>query len=163
MQWDKGSSMFSISDLAPGAYMISGTPAAPFYLKRAMIGSRDLSRDETPIVQSGEEVDVVLGDDGGLIEGTVEDADSKVPTMGAGIVVLRDGRLTRAAGLGPDGHFRIQNIGPGDYRVYAWDNLNEVEFADQDWMKRHGGYGQSVTVAPGQTATVKLTIAAVGP
>jgi hypothetical protein len=163
MQWDKGSSTFSISDLTPGAYMIAGTPPAPFYLKRGMIGSRDLSREETPITQSGLELDVVLGDDGGVLEGVVEDADGKLFAAGAGITVMQDGRLASFNSSGPNGHFRIQNIAPGDYHIYAWDNAAEAEFADEGWMKRHGGYGQSVTVASGQTATVKLTAAAVGP
>jgi len=163
MQWDKDRSTFSIADLSPGSYRIVGTPPAPFYLKRAMLGGRDIAQDEMPIMQSGLELDVVLGDDGGAIEGTVEDAEGKTPASGAGIIALRGGRMARLSSAGPDGHYRIQNLGPGDYRIYAWDDLSEAEYADEDWMKRHGGYGQSVSVASGQTATVKLTVAAVGP
>jgi hypothetical protein len=163
MQWDKDRSTFSIADLAPGSYSIVGTPPAPFYLKRAMLGGRDLTRDETPITQSGLELDVVLGDDGGAIDGTVEGPDGKLPASGAGITVLRDGHLGRVYGVDRDGRFRIPNVAPGDYRIYAWDNVNEAEYGDEDWMKRRGGYGQSITVASGQTATVKLTVAPVGP
>jgi hypothetical protein len=162
-QWDKDRSTFSISDLAPGSYRIVGTPPAPFYLKRAMIGGRDVTLDETSITQSGLELDVVLGDDGGIIEGALENPEGKPLDSGAGVTLLRDNRIGRLYNVSGDGHFRIQNIAPGDYRVYAWDNVSEAEYADDDWMKRHGGYGQSVTVTSGQTATIKLTVAAVAP
>jgi len=159
----KDRSTFSITDVTPGSYRIIGTPPAPFYLNRAMIAGHDLTRDEMPITQSGLELDVVLGDDSGAIEGAAEDSNGKPPVTGAGITVLRDGRIASLGAIGSDGHFRIQNLGPGDYRIYAWDKLDEAEYADEDWMKRHGGYGQSITVASGQTATVKLTVATVNP
>jgi hypothetical protein len=163
MQWDKGSSMFSTSDLTPGRLYDLRHATRPVLSQARHDRNRDLTRDETPITQSGLELDVVLADEGGVIQGPVEDADGKPFAGGAGITVLQDGRLARLNSSGPDGHFRIQNIAPGNYRIYAWDNVTDAEFADEGWMKRHGGYGQSVTVASGQTATVELTVAAVGP
>ncbi len=36
----------------------------------------------------------------------------------------------------------------GDYTIYAWDDPNAVEYADQDWMRRYGGGGLVVTPSP---------------
>lgn len=163
VEWSRDGSTFTVTDVAPGNYSITGTPPAPLYLKRAMIGGRDFAWDVIAIAQPGLELDVVLGDDGGVIEGAVENAEGKPPSTGAGITVLQNGRLAGLSSSGADGHFRVPNLAPGDYRIYAWDNLSEAEYADEEWMRLHGGYGQNATVASGQTATVNLTVAAVGP
>ena len=58
----------------------------------------------------------------------------------------------------PSGHFKIQNVAPGDYTIYAWDDPNEVEYADPDWMRRNGGGGTAITVAASQNQQIKLTL-----
>jgi hypothetical protein len=65
----------------------------------------------------------------------------------------------RAAGLPspPSGHFKIQNVAPGDYTIYAWDDPTEVQYAEPDWMRRNGGGGLAVTVTAGQNQQIKLT------
>jgi hypothetical protein len=55
------------------------------------------------------------------------------------------------------GHFRLQNLAPADYTIYAWDDPNAVEYADQDWMRRYAGGGIAVTVTAGQKQQIKLT------
>ena len=54
------------------------------------------------------------------------------------------------------GHFKLQNLAPGDYSVYAWDDPAEVAYADIDWMRRYAGSGFTVTVVPGQNSQIKL-------
>jgi hypothetical protein len=73
------------------------------------------------------------------------------------MLLLRNSiRVTNATSQ-PSGHFKLQNLAPGDYTIYAWDEPNDVEYADQDWMRRNGGGGISVTVTAGQNHQVKLT------
>jgi len=71
----------------------------------------------------------------------------------------------RAANLmaQPNGHFKLQNVAPGDYAIYAWANPDEVAYADPDWMRRNGGGGMAVTVAAGQSQQIKLTEQSVPP
>jgi hypothetical protein len=110
-----------------------------------------------PVTQSGGQIDVVLSDDSGSIEGSVEDADGQ-PAQRAFVMMLQGGRVPRTVTTGPDGHFRMANLAPGDYRIYAWDDFSQVEYADADWMRRNGGRGQTVSVQAGSAAPLKLQL-----
>jgi hypothetical protein len=162
LKWSKDRTTFTIADITPGIYRLEGTPPPPFYLKSATLGGRDLTREEVPIGQSVGQLEVVIGDDGGLIEGVVQDSDGQ-PAARAVVMAIQEGRSPRNVTSGADGHFRVANLAPGDYRIYAWDDLSQVEYADAEWMKHQGGKGQAVTVSPGQTATVKLELGQAAP
>ncbi|MES1258715.1 MAG: hypothetical protein ABUS51_09800, partial [Acidobacteriota bacterium] len=54
-----------------------------------------------------------------------------------------------------DGRFSVANLAPGDYKVYAWDDWQQVEYANPDWMSRNAS-GSAATVDAGQTVQVKL-------
>jgi hypothetical protein len=113
-------------------------------------------REEIPITQSGAgPIDIVLSDDGGVIDAQVTGADDQ-PVAAAGVMLLQNGLRPRIAATGPDGHVKLQGLAPGDYRIYAWDDVQQVEYADAEWMKRNGGSGVAVTVQAGQTAQVTV-------
>jgi hypothetical protein len=73
-------------------------------------------------------------------------------------MVMQEGRSPRSMPVGADGHFRVANLAPGDYKVYAWDDITQVAYAEPEWMRRQGDKGQSVTVSAVQTAQVKLDL-----
>jgi hypothetical protein len=155
VKWDADRTTFSINDMAPGSYGLDAFAAPPFYVKSATLAGQDILRGEIPISQAAGPIEIVLRDDGGSIEGDVVDADGKPAP--SGIMLLRgDGRL-----VGPmpetNGHFKLQNIAPGDYVIYAWDDPNSVEYANADWMRRYAGNGSPVTITAGQNVQVKLT------
>jgi hypothetical protein len=162
LKWSKDRTTFTIADTTPGTYRLEGTPPPPFYLKSAMLGGRDISREEVPIGQSAGQLEVVLSDDSGTIEGIVQDADGQ-PAARATVMAIQEGRSPRNIPSGVDGHFRIANLAPGDYRIYAWDDITQVEYADAEWMKHQGGKGQTATVSPGQTASLKLELGHAAP
>jgi hypothetical protein len=151
-KWDKDHASFTFEDVAPGNYRLEVLPPAPFYLKSATLEGQDILSAEFAASQAAGSIGIVLGDDGGSIEGDVVDADGQPAT--GGIMALRNGRaiVTRATG-----HFKLQNLAPGDYTVYAWDDPAQVAYADTDWMSRYGGNGAAVTVTASQNSQVKLT------
>jgi hypothetical protein len=156
LRWDTADpSSFAINDMVPGYFRLDATPPAPFYIKSATLAGQDILNSEIPISQAAGPLEIILGDDGGSLEGDVVDSDGK--PVQCGIMLLR--RAGRSANLmsQPNGHFRIQNLAPGDYTIYAWDEPNEVEYANSDWMRRYGGGGMPVTVTAGQSSQVKLT------
>ncbi len=157
LKWSKDHTTFTIADTTPGTYRLEGSPPPPFYLKSAVLGGRDLTREEMPIGQSIGELQVVISDDSGLIEGGVQDSDGQ-PAARATVMAVEEGRSPRNIPCGADGRFQLANLAPGDYRIYAWDDITQVEYADSEWMKRQGGKGQSVTISPGQTASLKLEL-----
>lgn len=158
LKWGKDHTSFTIADATPGTYGIEGNPPPPFYIKAATLGGRDLIHDAVPVAESGGQLEIVLSDDSGSIDGTVQDSDGQPPAR-ATVMVLQEGKLPRNITAGADGHFKLANLAPGDYKVYAWDDIQQVEYADPDWMQRMGGKAQSVTISPGQSAMLKLDLA----
>jgi hypothetical protein len=77
------------------------------------------------------------------------------------VMLMRDGHPPIPSSVGPDGRFRIAALAPGDYRVYGWDDFQQVEYNDPDWMRRNGGSAVTVTVSAGQTAETKVVRTAV--
>jgi hypothetical protein len=159
VKWSDDHRTIQFLDLAPGDYQLVLNPVAPLYVKGATIAGQDILRSEAMLNAGSGQIEIVLRDDGGAIEGDVSD-DMGNPA-GAGIMAIpRAGRPVNAFAFA-SGYFKLQNLAPGDYTLYAWDNPQEVAWADADWMRTYGAKGVAVTVSPGQTAPIKLTRIAV--
>lgn len=152
LKWDPDHTSFSINDLTPGTYRLDAFPPAPFYVKSATLAGQDILNNDVPIAQTAGPIEISLRDDGGTIEGDVTDASGQPVT--AGVMLLRG--TIRVATVVTSGQFKLQNIAPGDYMIYAWDDPNEVQYADPDWMRKNGGGGMAVTVTAGQSQQIKL-------
>jgi hypothetical protein len=61
----------------------------------------------------------------------------------------------------PDG-FTINSLAPGDYLVFAFDHAEGVEYANPDVLQNYISQAAHVTLAPGQTAHVKLDLIRTG-
>jgi hypothetical protein len=155
LKWDPDHTSFAVNEMVPGSYRLDVNPPPPFYVKSATLAGQDMLNNEIPISQAAGPIEIQLRDDGGSIEGDVVDANGQPVT--AGIMLLR-GPIRAAYQMSPpNGHFKIQNVAPGDYTIYAWDNPDEVAYADQDWMRRNGGGGTAITVTASQNQQIKLT------
>jgi hypothetical protein len=156
LKWNADNASFTIPDLMPGNYRLDAFPPGPFYVKSATLNGIDILRQEVSIAQSAGPIEIVLSDDSGAIDAQVT-ADDDQPLASSAVMLLQDGLRPRIAASGPDGHVKLQGLAPGDYRIYAWDDIQQVEYADTDWMRRYGGGGVSASVQAGQTAqaTVK--------
>ena len=150
--WDETRTTFSIDDVMPGSYRLEFSPPAPFYLKSATMGGRDMLASDVPIGPGATAIEVVISDDGGVVEGDVTADD--MPTA-AWIYLERNGVPSRNAVADSKGHFRIEGLPPGNYKVYAWDDNTRVEYGNPEWMTRNGK-GVSVSIGEGETAQVKL-------
>jgi len=155
MKWDPDHTSFAVNEMVPGSYRLDVNPPAPFYVKSATLAGQEILNNEVPISQAAGPIEILLRDDGGSLEGDVVDANGQ--PVSAGIILLRGTIRAASQPSPPSGHFRIQNVAPGDYTIYAWDNPNDVEYADPDWMRRNGGGGLAVTVTAGQSQQIKLT------
>jgi hypothetical protein len=160
VQWDKDHRAFTIRDVTPGVYsLIAGSLPAPFYLKSAMMGGRDLARDTAPMGAGSGQIDVVIADDSGSLKGRMENSNGDAAT--GWVTILRDGRAPVNVQTDADGSFKAAGLAPGDYRVFGWDDIDQAEWADPEWMRRFGGSGMAAAVSAGQTAEVKVARVAI--
>ena len=158
-KWSEDHRSIVFSELVPRDYQLIVNPVAPFYVQSATIGGQDILRTEAALRPGSGQIEIVLRDDGGAIEGDVSD-DMGNPISAGVMAIPRAGRpVTGFAATG--GYFKLQNLAPGDYTLYAWDDPQEVAWADADWMKPLAAKGVAVTATAGQTAQIKLTRLAV--
>jgi len=150
--WDENKTAFTIPDVIPGSYRLTFSVPSHFYLKSATLGGRDIASSDVMIGPGAGNIEVVLSDDAGAVEGDVSAEEGPAVSW---LFLERDGALSRNARTDANGHFKIDNVPPGDYKVYAWDDNTKVEFANPQWMQLNGK-PIAVTVEPLQTAQVKL-------
>src|SRR5205814_301630 len=93
LEWNKDRTAFTISDVMPGEYRLEGAGGSGFYLKSAMLGGRDISRNDVAITQSGGPIEVVMSDDGGSVDGQVEDGNGQ--GMAGTVMAMQEGRTPR--------------------------------------------------------------------
>jgi hypothetical protein len=125
---------------------------------------RSIRSDDTDALQEGLTVahggklplEIVLARDGGKLEGAVLDKDDK-PAAGATVVLMPEAKLRSRHDLYQQtetdqyGRFQLKAIAPGDYQLFAWDDVEPEIWFDPDFMKEIERRGEAVTVhAKGQ-------------
>ncbi len=104
---------------------------------------------------------VILGSDGGQVNGTVQRGDASTGSNIVVTVVPAD-HLAKHADLfklemaGPNGQFHADGLAPGNYSVYAWEEGEPVIFDSAELRRQFSDRAVSVTVNAGASTTVQL-------
>ena len=62
----------------------------------------------------------------------------------------------KTADTDQNGHFVIRGVTPGEYKVFAWEDIEEGAYEDPDFMKPHESDGQTVSIKERGHETVEL-------
>jgi hypothetical protein len=155
---------FKLEGMTAGPYHLSraGTPEE-FYLKSIHMGEQDVTEtgiDLTPGVPA--DLTIVLSANSGVIEGSVQTAKDE-PAKGAAVILIRaparkplQRRYT--ASTDQNGHFIIKGIAPGEWKIYAWEEIEAGAEEDPDFMKPHESQGESVSIKERGHETVQLKV-----
>jgi hypothetical protein len=153
---------FRIPLLAAGRYAaeVSGLPAGS-YVKSVRLtgnGSPDLGLDWRGA--SSGTLEVTISPKAAALDGTVHDDDDQ-PVGGTVTLVPvppRPGHasLYPTATADSQGHFSFPSITPGQYKVYAWEEIEPTAHWDPALIKQFESRGESIDVGEGGHATVSL-------
>jgi hypothetical protein len=155
IQWDSEHKSFAIPDVQPGKYRINVNSAgAGYFVKSVRLHDHDvLNRDFTVDGPTGP-IEIVVSNATGALQGTVTDTDSNPADS---LIILRCGELPVLLGRSQaDGKISMQNVPAEPCKTWAFDDGNDVEYADEDWMRRYAGAGVDVTIVTGSAAQVSL-------
>jgi len=95
----------------------------------------------------------------------VLNADNQ-PLSGATVVLVpeprrRDqSRLYDEASTDQYGHFQLRGIAPGEYKLFAWEEIERGAYRDPDFLRRHEKRGEVVRLAEGEAKSISLTVIA---
>lgn len=110
---------------------------------------------------STQELHPILRSTSASIEGTVT-ADG--PVANAYVVLVPDtkrsgpGQYLRTAVSNQLGRFTLRAIVPGDYRIFACDQIQPSAFRDPDFLRRYEDFGQPVHIDDGTHTSVELAV-----
>ena len=149
-----------VDGLPPDAYVadIRQGGASLFDAARTLAGPQYVvSANFTPPLE------VVLGTNGGVIEGVVE-TTAQQSSAGSTVVLVpgppRQFVLTyyQTAVVGSTGEFKFQSLAPGVYQLYAWESVPNTAWLNSEFMSGYAGRGATVSVEMGkhQGVSVKL-------
>jgi hypothetical protein len=145
IRWD------SSEDLPPGVY-----------LKSASFGPVDALNSSIHIDQrTRDRLQIVLGTNAGAVMGTVLGRERK-PAAGTRVVLVPDATHRQRNDLyqttlsDGSGQFRFDRIPPGDYSLFAWDDVEEGIWRDAEFLRRYAGSGRSLHIVENGQETVEI-------
>jgi hypothetical protein len=151
---------FSI-DLPPGHYNVY-LNLGSMLIRAITCDGRDITATGLTIAGPGKmNLEIVAAADGGALEGAVLDKDDK-PAAGAKIVLIPEARFRSRndryfeSDTDQQGHFEIQGIAPGEYKVFAWDDIEPGIWRDPDFVESVESKGEAVTVKASAKETIQL-------
>ena len=107
--------------------------------------------------------EVVLGTDGGHIDGTVADAAGK-PFAGAQVVLVPKGdRRTlssnyRVSSSDENGKFDLRGIPPGEYQLFAWENVEDRAWLNAEFIANYQDAATGVMIVANARGTTQLPL-----
>jgi hypothetical protein len=154
---------FVLTRITPGDYKLVVNGMDPnMYIKDARLDRTDLLQGISIADHVDGSVDVTLSSNAGQVDGSLVDADRK-PVSGVQAVLIPD-RLRNRTDLyktvitGADGHFLIRGITPGDYKLFAWEDIEPFSYFDADALKPFEQQGKTVHIQESSKETVEVKI-----
>ncbi len=111
-------------------------------------------------------IEVVMGNKPASVSGTVSKAaPESLPGM---VVLVAEGSGVEQLGSSPipanrweasvdqNGAFHVDNVPPGEYRMYAFEEFDANEMYDREYLKKVEGASEKVKLGEGETKTVSL-------
>ena len=151
-------SPFVLADAEPGKYRVEITPNGPWYVASAQFGGTDLAHEDLVIYPGASQpLEVVVRDDAASLDVSLQSDESE--TQGT-VLIVPDRRLAppqlRNARMGDVGRFG--GLAPGDYRVFAFDDISGLEYMNADVMREYFPKSARITLQANDRASVHLEL-----
>jgi protocatechuate 3,4-dioxygenase beta subunit len=107
-------------------------------------------------------LELVLSSRAGRIDGTVESDDQVV--AGVSVVLVPDGKdrgepnYYRQAVTDQSGRFAMRNIVPGDYTLFAWEQIDRGAYFDPEFLAQYEDRGRAIHIEEGGQISAKLEL-----
>jgi hypothetical protein len=154
---------FTVAGVTPGEYRLKiETRGFKGYIKSARYGAIDALNPPFAIHGPGQ-FDIVIGLNAGALDVVVLDEMQK-PFPDATVVLIPDPPrrqrfdLYYAEGSDASGRIRFEGLAPGDYRIFAWDDVPTDAWEDPDFIGFYEDRGRPVRVSEGSRDSIELKL-----
>ena len=160
-------SLVHVDNLLPDRYgvVVSGLPDG-FYTKSIRMGETDITysgfelRDGPPA-----RIDVLVSPKAATVSGVAKIRDTGKTAAGATVVLVPNEKeraqiaeFYQQALTDQFGRFAFKSVVPGEYKVYAWEDVESTAWMDPEFMKPLEDMGESVTVGESGQASVQVNL-----
>ena len=142
-----------LKDLAPMAYEVAINRVPGVYLKSVRIGDKQLADRRVDLASKLQLLTIVLGADVGDVEGSVKNAKGE-PVVRARVTVIPCGDqssrvdFNRFGFTDEKGEFKIKDVAPGEYKVFAWEDVPAGAPQDPEFRKPFEKQGVAIRMQP---------------
>ena len=156
---------FTTRGLVSGDYRLtlSGLPSNA-YLKAAASGDTDVLNGPLHVgAANGNTVDLLVGLNAGSVDVVVIDENARA-VAGAVVAIVpaspfrKRFDLYRSAVTDSAGHVRLNGIAPSDYKVFAWNDIEENAWHDPDILQMFESQGEGLRVREASVADIRLKV-----
>ncbi len=156
---------FTVDSIPPGNFRVLLQQMPPdAYIKSMRMGSADVLNDGLRISGTPDApLEIVIGANAGRIEGSVVDARG-APLSNRTVVLVPDVRLRqrndlyRVVSSDITGSFQMQGLAPGDYKLFAWENVEPGAWQDPDFIQAYESAGQRIRINEGSTENIQVAV-----
>lgn len=153
---------FVLPNVATMGYRVNvgGLPSGG-YLLAGRYGGADALNGPLEISDRNLPLQLQIGFTPGRVDGTVTDnRDQGFP--GATCVLAPTARsrndLYKVATTDQYGKFSFSNVTPGDYKLFAWEDIPQGAYLDPSWLSRYEERGQAIHVDKSGSATMQTRV-----
>lgn len=107
-------------------------------------------------------LDVIVNTDGGSIDGSVIGPDRKPAAAGMNVVLIpaenrrQNAALYKTARTDAQGHFAMNIVPPGQYRLFAWESVRPGAYQNADFLRAYEDRGTIVNVSAGAKVNTQV-------
>jgi hypothetical protein len=147
LKWDDNRLAFNWPEVTPGVYTLNarvgGIQGA--YVRSATLRGQDVLNQPFSVDGPTGPIEIVVSDDAGTFQANVVDAEGHPAS--AGIVLKPSSGRPLTGHAGDDGVVTIQSVPSGEYSAWAFDDIQQVPWNENDWLAQHAGAPVHVTIS----------------
>src|SRR5262249_49402243 len=108
-------------------------------------------------------LEIVIGTNASRVNGIVVDSRQQ-PLSNRTVVLVPDVRhrhradLYKVASTDSSGRFQMRGITPGNYQLFAWENVETGAWQDSDFIRAYEDRGKLMQLNEGRDESVQLTV-----
>jgi Carboxypeptidase regulatory-like domain len=136
------------------------------YVKSMRLGDVDVLNGGLSLERQPEApLEVVVGANPGSLQGQVVN-ERREPVIGAVVTIFANAPedriyrtdMYKVTSTDMAGQFQLQNLRPGDYRVFAWENVERGTWIDSSFLKLYEERGVTIHIDEGQAQSASVPV-----
>jgi Carboxypeptidase regulatory-like domain len=159
----KADGSFVLHDVGPSVYQLNLGAVPGAYLKSVKFGDHALQDRRIDLTQGGGQLAIVLASDIAQVEGSVKKADGQAAAR-VRVTLVPEGDqfgsqdVPRYAFSDEKGGFKMNNVPPGEYKIFAWEEVQAGAALDPEFRKPFEKRGVALKIPPNGHASADLTV-----